>query len=377
MPAMSLEFLCTLLAQATPDTGPLSDLPTKYSFSDYVFSVLGNLLSNAIVALFLVTGLGLYYLQKKFERLQADKDTHVAYAVAQHRRKEQTLTDFTDGIPQNLSMVYEIFLKRSYLRRLAKFKPAEREPYLDGRTYKQISMAYERDVRTWLTQCQHFTSLCTQVRSRFDSPAIDGTVNRLREMFEALIELTPAIAVIRATLDSIEKTDTLAGSATDMLPEITAIREGLTKALEADPNLQFDRLSSNRTARLCATWIDKLFILCVDQMGLELRQLPVEGLKAKRRDLKQVERGMKLDQQAEQMTRQGESMHERKQRIGMIAWLAVGLVSSMSIIGCTNYGGSVPIDDDAGMSKQPPGSVDASVPIDDDAGLHKEHAPKP
>lgn len=371
---MSLEFL-SLLAQATQDTGPLSDLPTKYTFSDYVFSVLGNLLSSAITAAFILTGLALLYLQKKFERLQADKDTHVAYAVAQHRRKEQTLTAFTDGIPQNLSMVYEIFLKRSYLRRLAKLKPADREPYNDGRTYKQISMAYERDVRTWLTQCQHFTSLCTQVRSRFDSPTIDGTVNRIRELFEALIELTPAIPVIRATVDQIEKIDTAAGSSTDMLPEITAIREGLDRALAADPNLQFDRLSSNRTARLCATWIDKLFILCVDQMGQELRQLPVEGLKPKTRNLKQIARGLKIDQVAEQLARQGDSM--RKQGTNVVAWLAIGLVSAMSVIGCTNYGGSVPIDDDAGMSKQPPGSVDASVPIDDDAGLHKDNAPKP
>lgn len=373
---MSLDVL-SFLAQATQDAGPLSDLPSKYSFSDYIFSVLGNLLSNAIVAGFVVTGLALYYLQKKFERLQADKDTHVAYAVAQHRRKEQTLTDFTDGIPQNLSMIYEIFLKRSYIRRLAKLKIDEREPYYDGRTYKQISLAYERDVRTWLTQCQHFNSLCTQVRSRFDSPTIDSTVTRLRELFEALVELTPAIAVIQAVLDQAEKIDTLAGSATDMLPEIKGIREALAKSLAADPNLQFDRLSSNRTAKMCATWIDKLFNLCVDQMSQELRQLPVEGLKDKKRDLKQVERGMKLDQQAEAMTRQGESMHERKQRIGAIAWIATGLISAFSMIGCTNYGGSVPIDDDAGMSKQPPGSVDASVPIDDDAGMHKDKTPKP
>lgn len=378
MRRMAFDAFSTLLAQATQPAGPLAELSSRYDFTDYVFSLLGNLISNAVVAAFIISGLALLYLQKKFERLQADKDTHVAYAVAQHRRKEQTLTDFTDGIPQNLSMVYEIFLKRSYLRRLAKLKPADREPYNDGRTYKQISMAYERDVRTWLTQCQHFTSLCTQVRSRFDSPTIDGTVNRIRELFEVLLELTPAVAVIRGTLDQIEKIDTLAGSSTEMMPEIIAIREALAKSVEADPNVQFDRLSSNRTARLCATWIDKLFILCVDQMGQELRQLPVEGLKAKKRDLKQVERGLKLDQQAEQLARQGESMQERKQRIGMIAWFAVGLVSSMSIIGCTNYGGSVPIDDDAGLTREPPpGSVDASVPIDDDMGAVKDKAPKP
>ena len=70
-------------------------------------------------------------------------------------------------------------------------------------------------------------------------------------------------------------------------------------------------------------------------------------------------------------------MQQRKQRIGMIAWLAVGLVSAMSMVGCTNYGGSVPIDDDAGLHKQPEGSVDASVPIDDDAGMHKDNTPKP
>jgi hypothetical protein len=138
-------------------------------------------------------------------------------------------------------------------------------------------------------------------------------------------EIAPAaIAVIRATVDQIEKIDTLAGSSTDMLPEIKAIREGLNKALVADPNLQFDRLSSNRTARLCATWIDKLFVLCVDQMSQELRQLPVEGLKPKTRNLKQMARGLKIDQVAEQLARQGDSMQQRKQGFNVIAWIAVG-----------------------------------------------------
>jgi hypothetical protein len=61
-----------------------------------------------------------------------------------------------------------------------------------------------------------------------------------------------------------------------------------------------------------------------------------------------------------------------------LAWIACGLISAAGMIGCTNYGGSVPIDDDAGLQKRPPGSVDASVPIDDDAGLQKApNAPKP
>lgn len=61
-----------------------------------------------------------------------------------------------------------------------------------------------------------------------------------------------------------------------------------------------------------------------------------------------------------------------------LAWIACGLISAAGIVGCTNYGGSsVPIDDDAGFSKQPEGSVDASVPIDDDAGLVKDKTPKP
>lgn len=70
-------------------------------------------------------------------------------------------------------------------------------------------------------------------------------------------------------------------------------------------------------------------------------------------------------------------MNQRKEQIGTWAWITGGLMSAMLVVGCTNYGGSVPIDDDAGMSKQPPGSVDASVPIDDDAGLVKDKTPKP
>lgn len=62
----------------------------------------------------------------------------------------------------------------------------------------------------------------------------------------------------------------------------------------------------------------------------------------------------------------------------LMTWLVCGLISAAGMIGCTNYGGSVPIDDDAGLERRPPGSVDASVPIDDDAGLQKAPiAPKP
>lgn len=64
--------------------------------------------------------------------------------------------------------------------------------------------------------------------------------------------------------------------------------------------------------------------------------------------------------------------------LNAFAWIAAGIVAAAGMVGCTNYGGSVPIDDDAGFHKQPPGSVDASVPIDDDAGLTKSpNAPKP
>jgi hypothetical protein len=258
--------------------GPLDGL-REYSFADYVFSVLGNLLSNAIVALFIVSGLALYYLQKRFERLQADKDTHVAYAVAQHRRKEQTLTDFTDGIPQNLSMVYEIFLKRSYLRRMAKVKPDERERYIDGRSYKQISLAYERDVRVWLINCQHFTSICTQVRSRFESPEIHRSADRIRELFELLVELTPSVPVVKQVNESLRTVLNKAGLCADYDADMKAIAEGCDGVLaQSGGAQQFDRLLSARTARTIATCIDKLFIHCVEQMSSELRKLPVAGL---------------------------------------------------------------------------------------------------
>lgn len=301
---MSLPLLSTFLAQATQPDSPLSELGTRYDFTDYVFSLLGNLISNAVVAAFVISGLALLYLQKKFERLQADKDTHVAYAVAQHRRKEQTLTDFTDGIPQNLSMVYEIFTKRSFRTRMARVKPEERELYVDGRTFKQISLAYERDVRVWLTQCQHFTSLCTQVRSRFDDPEVHVSVELLRELFELLVELTPATIVVRVVAEQIEAIAHRGGFADAVAVDLQEIRESIDKvAAQADVNVavQFDRAASNRTARLLATHIDKLFVRNVDLMSAELRQLPVAGLKTEPRTLKQMERGMRIDRVAEQM----------------------------------------------------------------------------
>jgi hypothetical protein len=375
--------LLSLLAQATqPDESPLAGL-AKYEFADYVMAVLGNLLSNAIVAAFIVTGLVLLYLQKKFERLQADKDTHVAYAVAQHRRKEQTLTDFTDGIPQNLSMVHDIFLKRSYLKRMAKVKPEDRDRYMDGRSYKQISLAYERDVRVWLTQCQHFTSLCTQVRSRFDSPIIHETADQIRRLFEQLIELTPALPVVTHVADEIEKIATTGRFIGDVEADLASIRAAIAKTAALPDNNGFDRVASLHISRVLAGQIDKLFMHCVDQMSAELRQLPVAGLKASPRKSKQIERGLALDQKADKLTTEGETMHQRKQRTGlsMITWLALGLMTALTTIGCTNYGGSVPIDDDAGFEggsgRRPAGSVDASVPIDDDAGMTQDKAPKP
>ncbi len=371
------------LLQATqPEAGPLSGL-SNYKFHDYVFSVLGNLLSNAIVAAFLLTGIGLYYLQKKFERLQADKDTHVAYAVAQHRRKEQTLTDFTDGIPQNLSMVTEIFTKRSYLRRMAKVKPEERERYLDGRSYRQISLAYERDLRVWLTQCQHFTSLCTQVRSRFDSPEIHLTADRIRELFELLTELTPSVPVVKSVLDQLGGVLEKAHLLDQWAGDLRAASETIAKTLSEDGGAQqFDRVSSNRTMRVLTSSIDKLFMQCVEQMSAELRKLPVAGLAPGSKKWKQVQAGMKADLQADQMVKQGVSMHEKKQMSGAILLAITSIAAGLMSVGCANYGGSVPIDDDAGMHKEggsgaPPGSVNASVPIDDDAGLVKENAPKP
>lgn len=375
-----------ILAQtAEPAAGPLSKLG-DYSLADYVFSVLGNLLSNAIMAAFIVTGLALLYLQKKFERLQADKDTHVAYAVAQHRRKEQTLTDFTDGIPQNLSMVFEIFTKRSFLRRMARVKLEERERYLDGRSYKQISLAYERDVRVWLTQCQHFTSLTTQVRSRFDDAEIHATADRIRELFEALVELTPAVAVVRGVADSVEQVALRGHFGDGIREELEAIRAGLDASASGEPPQAFDRLSSNRMARLVAAWIDKLFIACVEQMSAELRQLPVAGLKGQSRTWRrQLARGIDVDRQADQMVaQQGASMHERKQKLmSVAAWLMAGALAANSIVGCTNYGGSVPIDGDMGMEggsgrrNMVGDRTNASVPIDEDAGMAKPTAPTP
>jgi hypothetical protein len=296
--------LSHLLAQTTQPDGPLQKL-TEFTFADYVFSVLGNLLSNAIVAAFVVSGLALLYLQKKFERLQADKDTHVAYAVAQHRRKEQTLTDFTDGIPQNLSMVYEIFTKRSFRTRMSRVKPEDRETYIDGRSFREICLAYERDVRVWLTQCQHFTSLCTQVRSRFDDPEIHLSVELLREMFEALVELTPATVVIRVVAENVEAIAQRGGFTEAVALDLQEIRESIDKvAAKADVSVavQFDKAASNRMARLVATHIDKLFVRSVDQMSVELRQLPVAGLKGQTRTLKQIERGLRIDRVAEQIS---------------------------------------------------------------------------
>jgi hypothetical protein len=245
-------------------------------------------------------------------------------------------------------------------------------------------------VRLWLTQCQHFTSLCTQVRSRFDSPEVHATVERLREMFEALVELTPATIVVRAVAENVEQIAQRGGFEAEVESEIAAIRESIDKvAAEPDTNVavQFDRLASNRTARLIATQIDRLFIRCVDQMSAELRELPVAGLVGRSRTLKQMERGLRIDRAAEQIaSQQGASVSNRKSHatshnsptLNALAWIACGLVTASSMIGCANYGGSVPIDDDAGVTgKRPTGSVDASVPIDDDAGMQKKNADNP
>jgi hypothetical protein len=71
-------------------------------------------------------------------------------------------------------------------------------------------------------------------------------------------------------------------------------------------------------------------------------------------------------------------MRQKSSLKNLIALAALATISGLSLVGCANYGGSVPIDSDAGMvGKPPPGSVDASVPIDDDVGLQKDNAPKP
>ena len=73
-------------------------------------------------------------------------------------------------------------------------------------------------------------------------------------------------------------------------------------------------------------------------------------------------------------------MHDRKQNSNLnntlktVAWLACGLITAAGAVGCNSYGGSVPLDDDAGIHRTPPGSVDASVPLDDDAGMEKNRS---
>lgn len=74
-------------------------------------------------------------------------------------------------------------------------------------------------------------------------------------------------------------------------------------------------------------------------------------------------------------------MHERKQANKMmnVAWIAAGLLTAAMAVGCTNYGGSVPIDEDAGMQGKNAqrDATNASVPIDEDAGMQRSNAPTP
>ncbi|HQY87741.1 MAG TPA: hypothetical protein PK402_03725 [Tepidisphaeraceae bacterium] len=61
--------------------------------------------------------------------------------------------------------------------------------------------------------------------------------------------------------------------------------------------------------------------------------------------------------------------NELIKRLRTIALASFALATAVVIAGCNTYGGSsVPRDDDAGLEKQPPGSVDGSVPLDEDGG---------
>jgi hypothetical protein len=292
-----LSPLVTLLAEAATQPGVAEEAPSLWSkLSD---AVQGNLFTEAIVLTFAVIAIALYYLKEKFESLKASKETVVAYRLEQHRRREATMRHFTNGIPTNLSIIYEIFQKRSYLRRMARVKHADREPYLDGRTYKEISLAYERDMRLWLLKVQHFTSICTLVQARFDEPEIHRSADSIRELFEMLIDLTPALPVaadvaerLTKLLDKCPLIESSRGEVDDV--RRSALSQIAASAGDGDSAAQkFDRTLSMRLARSIALGIDRLFVRCTQLMAAELRHEPVEGLTDP-----QVTKGMRKDFQA-------------------------------------------------------------------------------
>jgi len=258
----------------------LAQTEETLSGSDIKGGVGVNLLTEVVVISFAMIAIAAYYLKEKYSALQATRETMVAYRLAQHRRKEATLSAFTDGIPQNLAMIHEIYLKRSYLRRLAKIKPDEREPYLDGRTYRQISLAYEKDVRLWLIECQHFTSICALVRARFDHNVIEDYATKIRLLFEELVALTPSCAHVREVAGEVRNVLVTVPMLAGPLSELDEVIKAVSAKCDAGEGATFDRLLSMSVARVISTSIDKLFIQTTELMSEELKEPPIQGLKA-------------------------------------------------------------------------------------------------
>jgi hypothetical protein len=272
--------LFALLADATTQAAEAE--PSLWAkLSD---AVQGNLFTELIVLSFAIIAIAAYYLKEKFESLKASKETVVAYRLEQHRRREATMRHFTNGIPTNLSIIYEIFQKRSYLRRMARVKHADREPYLDGRTYKEISLAYERDMRLWLLKVQHFTSICTLVQARFDDPELHRSSEHIRELFEMLIDLTPALPVAADVAERLTKLTDRCPLIEGSRGETEEVRRSALSQMAAsegdgEPASQkFDRTLSMRLARVIALGIDRLFVRATQLMAAELRHEPVAGL---------------------------------------------------------------------------------------------------
>jgi hypothetical protein len=276
----------------------LADGSVWAKFSD---AVQGNLLTEAIVLTFVIIAVSAYYLKEKYESLQASKETLVAYRLAQHQRKEQTMRHFTDGIPTNLAFLFEIFQKRSYLRRMAPIKPDQREPYYDGRTFKETSIAHETDKRVWLTKVKHFTSICALASSRFDAPEIHSQVDQLREFFECLVELTPATPVLAELSGRLTKLVEGCPELHAHLGEIEAVRKAVLEQMEAG-GASFDRTGGMRLARVIAAAIDTLFIRVTHLMSAELRHEPIQGLVDKRIAAKALKRERSLRATIEKST---------------------------------------------------------------------------
>lgn len=250
------------------------------SVGDVTGGVGVNLLTEVVVISFAMIAIAAYYLKEKYSALQATRETMVAYRLSQHRRKEATLTAFTDGIPQNLAMIHEIYVKRSYLRRQARIKPEEREPYLDGRTYRQISLAYEKDVRLWLTECQHFTSICALVRARFQNEVIEDYATKIRLLFEELVALTPLCSHVREVAQIVRGIVTSTPLLADTVAELDETINAVNAKCAAGEGTAYDRALSMSVARVIGNSIDKLFIQTTELMSDELKEPPIQGLKA-------------------------------------------------------------------------------------------------